>query len=284
MYQKIKYITIATIILIVVIMLITLDANRRYSEINKNQSQETTNNNSTIYPQNYQSNETNDSTEDPSVLAQINKNKEQSNVLLPYSKPEQNNLQNTNTPIQRNETNVPQEYNFNQFNQLEQQTKNKTELEILPNELGELKSENGSSQQNYSLEKQFKINEDTYAIVSSWESTTNSNEYINKKFYIYKKINNDYIFANYLFETVVKTTDNKNTQNIDIQKNKEQLNIKYQGTPSISRNIDIRLLNNNYLQYDSYPKLKYIEKEQTNINETNSTEETKKENTINLQP
>ena len=289
MYQKIKYIIIATIVLLTVMIVLTLDANTRYNAMKKGQIADT--------PQNSEA-----SAEDVQRWVemknaerqqQIQTLKEKYGVTTPEAQSNDEDINEENVSInelnhylkqkklnktQAYESPEKQEY-ANKTTDFTQKTNNHNEIEIIADQQVQLTSDEIQSQYFYSAEKIFKLGNDIYAIVVSYNTTIDS-EYINKKYTIYKKVNNEYKYSNYLFETTINKNNTNNLEKIEIQQNPDSITINYKGNSTIKRNIDLSLLKNSYLQYSNYPTLK---------NAGQSTEADKtmyetEQNTIDLQP
>ena len=289
MYQKIKYIIIATIVLLTVMIVLTLDANTRYNAMKKGQIADT--------PQNSEA-----SAEDVQRWVemknaerqqQIQTLKEKYGVTTPEAQSNDEDINEENVSInelnhylkqkklnktQAYESPEKQEY-ANKTTDFTQKTNNHNEIEIIADQQVQLTSDEIQSQYFYSAEKIFKLGNDIYAIVVSYNTTIDS-EYMNKKYTIYKKVNNEYKYSNYLFETTINKNNTNNLEKIEIQQNPDSITINYKGNSTIKRNIDLSLLKNSYLQYSNYPTLK---------NAGQSTEADKtmyetEQNTIDLQP
>ncbi len=289
MYQKIKYIIIATIVLLTVMIVLTLDANTRYNAMKKGQIADT--------PQNSEA-----SAEDVQRWVemknaerqqQIQTLKEKYGVTTPEAQSNDEDINEENVSInelnhylkqkklnktQAYESPEKQEY-ANKTTDFTQKTNNHNEIEIIADQQVQLTSDEIQSQYFYSAEKIFKLGNDIYAIVVSYNTTIDS-EYINKKYTIYKKVNNEYKYSNYLFETTINKNNTNNLEKIEIQQNPDSITINYKGNSTIKRNIDLSLLKNSYLQYSNYPTLKNAGQS----TETDKTMYETEQNTIDLQP
>lgn len=277
MYQKIKYIIIATMFLLICVVVLTLDANTRYNAIKKEQGQSTQQTSAQSYTQQQNqytpTNSSNNSYGDSMRYKNRNLNNQSATTDENEEEEEENSY--NNNPYSRNASlnnqNIPQEYKFpNSFQENTTEDKPKT-LEILdaPN-AGYLADTTGKKSDNYKLEKVFKLNQEEYAIISDTNNTNlSSSSYCQKKFYIYKKVDNAYKMSNYLFDITEST--NAGPAQITIEDSDGTLIINYSGSTHLKRTVDNYQLKSSYRQFEStYPALIYNEPPQEEIQQQNS--------------
>lgn len=171
--------------------------------------------------------------------------------------------------------NEDEEYNesYRKYrNNLQQDTEQKTQntqstqtttekiLAIITLPSGYIVDSAGKRLENYKIEKCFKIKNDEFAVISDSGSTNlSSSAYVQKKFYIYKKVDDAYRMSNYLFETTESSGQTAPAE-ISLSDTEGTLTVNYSGTTHIKRSVDNYQLKSSYLQYmSSYPALKYQE-------------------------
>lgn len=252
MYQKIKYIIIATFVLLIAVVILTLDANTRYASM----KQKDTPSNSRQENVNAQLRElermqlvqtappnTNSKDIPDDVQNKLNEYKTQETSLQ--------NSQEISTAQENGEST-----NLDGTSSQQQSTAEPTDVEILSTPAENLVCEKCPEGQTYSFEKVFKIDGEEYAIISSTNNLEENATYAIKKFAIYKKVDNEYKYSNYLFETTVDTTPNAKPNTVDINGNNGSVSVIFKGATNIKRNFDNYVIKNGYSQYSSYPTLK----------------------------
>ncbi len=271
MYQKIKYIIIATMVLLVIVVVLTLDANTRYASMNKQKKEQTAKNISDMNRQYYEM-------QQRMNQASLNKdvpNNLQKNLQNVASEDEdededesQDNIQNSSPREQRKIYRRKEQTAYINSEQDENttttQSLKKTHIQMLPQPTGKLSCENCETGKSYNIEKAFNLDGEEFAIISITNGIQGNNTYLNNQYTIYKKVNDEYKYSNYLFET---TSDVNSTINaITIEENDNSIIIKHN---NITRKLDNYVVKNGYQQYGSYPALKYTTKE-NNDNGTSS--------------
>ncbi len=276
MYQKIKYIIIATMFLLIVVVVLTLDANTRYNAMKKDKGAKMQEQSQQIAQSYYAQQQM-----EQQQKAAANKQDVPDDVMQKFKKlsakqkaetaADENDSQDFESPDEgyryppKYQTNTTK--NDNTPSQSSQKTTSKI-LTVINVSGGYITDSTGNRLDNYTIEISFKLNDETFAIISdSGNSNLNSSSYIQKKFYIYKKVDDVYQMSNYLFETTER--NGQPAADITLIDTDGTLTINYNGSTRIKRSVDNYQLKNGYLQYkSSYPALKYVENNTETVKET----------------
>lgn len=262
MYKKLKYAVF--LILFILIFVVIMDASNRYINIinNKNESklmsQTATRYNPSVIDTQTDSNQ--------NRQTQVINNEEDAKFLLDAqlkrikkSYNAQNNKQNAdNQDDEDNEKyKVKNSLLTNNSNEKDYEKEDETLITKckLPDE--------------YSILESFTFENNTYALVSYDETETKNtySDYVNRKFFIYKNIENKYYKNNYLFEQNINTKA-KNQPSFTIVKDKYEVVIKYMSNPTIIRRINSEQLKNGYKQYGNYSMIECIDTDKDTTKET----------------
>ncbi len=242
MYQKIKYIIIATMVLLILVVVITLDANTRYAAMKKEKNTKKQQEIAKIQQEYYKSSQNNAPQTQPS---QNSNSYEQYNI-------QQN--QNTTDTIAPNSVNQQYTTEENPVEPVQ------PSLSILETNNGYFVDENtGERLKNYTLEKSFQLDDEIYAIISSTTEDTETPGYIKKDIIIYQIIDGSYKYAKYIFTKNIRLDEPEENASANIEENGNNLIIQYIGKGTITRAINKESLKNSYKQNLSYPSLKYVE-------------------------
>ncbi len=269
MYQKIKYIIIATMVLLVIVVVLTLDANTRYASMNKQKKEQTAKNISDMNRQYYemqqrmnQASLNKDVTDD--VQKKLDKYKNLQNVTSEDDDEDksQEDIQNSSLrekrKIYRREEQTAYINSEQDENATNTQSLKKTHIQMLPQPTGKLSCENCDPGKSYNIEKAFNIDGEEFAIISITKGLQGNNTYLNNQYTIYKKVNDEYKYSNYLFETTSNVNSTMNA--ITIEEGENSIIIKHN---NITRKLDNYVVKNGYQQYSNYPALKYTTNEDT---------------------
>ncbi len=115
---------------------------------------------------------------------------------------------------------------------------------------------NGAAAEGYTLCNKFVFDNNNYAIISVDDTRYASeySNYINRKFYIYKQIDNKLVRIHYLFDkSISKTVDS--IPEIQTETNKYGVKITYNVKPQITRTVNSNILLNSGYQFNDIPAL-----------------------------
>lgn len=242
MYQKIKYIIIATMVLLILVVVITLDANTRYAAMKK---------------------EKNTKKQQEIARAQQDYYKSHQNTT-PQTQPSQipNSYEQYNIQQNQNTTDTIAQNSVNQQNNTEEKPVEPVQpsLSILKTNNGYFVDENtGERLKNYELKKLFQLDDEIYAIILSTIEDTDNPDFIKKDIIIYQIIDDSYKYAQYIFTRNIRLADPEENSSVNIEEKGNNLIIQYIGNGRITRAINKESLKNSYKQNLSYPSLKYVE-------------------------
>ena len=272
MYQKIKYIIIATMFLLICVVVLTLDANTRYNAAKKDRNgiqREQAEQIKQNYYAHQQLSEQNQNTKaKQDVPDDVMKKFEElsanqnnaKNISMENGTEDIENEEEAYKSYRKYRNNLQQDTEQNTQNTQSTQTTTEKILTIITLPSGYIVDSAGKRLENYKIEKCFKIKNDEFAVISDSGSTNlSSSAYVQKKFYIYKKVDDTYRMSNYLFETTESSGQTAPAE-ISLSDTEGTLTVNYSGTTHIKRNVDNYQLKSSYLQYmSSYPALKYQE-------------------------
>lgn len=265
MYQKIKYIIIATMVLLVIVVVLTLDANTRYASMNKQKKEQTAKNISDMNRQYYEMQQRmNQASLNKDVTDDVNKYKNLQNVTSEDDDEDesqediQNSSQKEKRKIYRRKEQTAYINSEQDENTTTTQSLKKTHIQMLPQPTGKLSCENCDPGKSYNIEKAFNIDGEEFAIISITKGLQGNNTYLNNQYTIYKKVNDEYKYSNYLFETTSNVNSTMNA--ITIEEGENSIIIKHN---NITRKLDNYVVKNGYQQYSNYPALKYTTNEDT---------------------
>lgn len=266
MYQKIKYIIIATMVLLVIVVVLTLDANTRYASMNKQKKEQTAKNISDMNRQYYEMQQRmNQASLNKDVTDDVNKYKNLQNVTSEDDDEDesQEDIQNSSQKEKRKIYRRKEQTAYINSEQDENTTNTtqilkKTHIQMLSQPTGKLSCENCETGKSYNIEKAFNLDGEEFAIISITKGLQGNNTYLNNQYVIYKKVNDEYKYSNYLFETTSNVNSTMNA--ITIEENDNSIIIKHN---NITRKLDNYVVKNGYQQYGSYPALKYTTNEDT---------------------
>lgn len=262
MYQKFKYILIGTIIFLIAIIVITLDASSRYSAKNKDLEKQS----KTLSPEQIQSLQNasqtfNNNKEDKLQDEQSSLTQEEQDELLKKQFEEKKAQLPTN--LQQNMPNDDEIVTDSEQKEITEVTENKVQSK------GHIEDASGNTLKNYTLQTTFKVNDDEYAIVTCNNQYESNSQYTGRKFYIYKKIDDKLFRSNYIFEHSEILTQDGKSPNLNVKTTPNDIIIEYTSNTRIVRKFDKSLLKNNYKQYLSSPQLKYKEEDSNNKDQSN---------------
>ena len=212
MYQKIKYIIIATMVLLILVVVITLDANTRYAAMQKEKKlkqQEKARAAQEYYQKQQQ---------------EMQARRRQNSIAAGT----QNFSQYPDSQQQTSEQYQPQNRNaavnlntyYEQLKQ-SQQPPEEPELAIVPFNRGYLVDEKTDERlDNYQLAKLFKLNDDTYAIITNIEQDDLNEGFAKQKIVIYKKVDESYQYAKYIFTKSLNQAEPEEKMQLLMSKNK----------------------------------------------------------------
>ena len=271
MYQKIKYIIIATMFLLICVVVLTLDANTRYNAMQKEKNEKRQITQAALqnyYAQQSQSEKNNTQSVPDEVMKKFQE-QNQSTVS-----PDSDDEDDDSDDSEFSSANMNRYNNFSVQENNPQQNENTASsktLEPLETPTGGYFTDTSEKKlDNYKFEKVFKLNQEEYAIISDTNNTNlSSSSYCQKKFYIYKKVDNAYKMSNYLFDITEST--NAGPAQITIEDRDGTLIINYSGSTHLKRTVDNYQLKSSYRQFEStYPALIYNEPPQEEIQQQNS--------------
>ena len=251
MYQKIKYIIIATMVLLILVVVITLDANTRYAAMQKEKKlkqQEKARAAQEYYQKQQQ---------------EMQARRRQNSIAAGT----QNFSQYPDSQQQNSEQYQPQNRNaavnlntyYEQLKQ-SQQPPEEPELAIVPFNRGYLVDEKTDERlDNYQLAKLFKLNDDTYAIITNIEQDDLNEGFAKQKIVVYKKVDESYQYAKYIFTKSLNQAEPEENATIDVKEQGDNLMIKYSGKGSITRVITKDSLRSSRTNTSSHPALGYVE-------------------------
>ena len=256
MYQKIKYIIIATIVLLIIVVTLTLDANTRYASMNKQKKEQSAKDISDINRQYYEMQQKmNQAAQNKDVSDNVQKRLDEDKNLQNISDTEDED-ENTVSPSKRNRQRLNNK--TNNYSENIKETEESTHLKVLSLPIGDLSCESCEANETYKIEESFNLDGEEFAIISMTKEIQGSNSYLNSKYAIYKKVNDEYKYSNYLFETT--SSINSTKYSIKIEENNNSIVIQRN---NITRKLDNYVIKNGFQQYSNYPVLKYKSKEDT---------------------
>lgn len=251
MYQKIKYIIIATMVLLILVVVITLDANTRYAAMQKEKKLK-------------QREKARAAQEYYQKQQQEMQARRRQNSIAAGT---QNFSQYPDSQQQNSEQYQPQNRNaavnlntyYEQLKQ-SQQPPEEPELAIVPFNRGYLVDEKTDERlDNYQLAKLFKLNDDTYAIITNIEQDDLNEGFAKQKIVVYKKVDESYQYAKYIFTKSLNQAEPEENATIDVKEQGDNLMIKYSGKGSITRVITKDSLRSSRTNTSSHPALGYVE-------------------------
>lgn len=251
MYQKIKYLIIGTIIVIIFFAIIAMDAGTRYKQIDK---QKTNTNDFYKNAQTY-------NTDQNLILQQQNLNQITNN----YNE-EEIDRQN----FEKQKEAIKQKYAKNNTYTDEiilDLNYKPTTIDVPPN--GHFEDLNNNPLKNYTLQKTFKLGENEYAILTL-DKKDSSTDYTLRKFYIYQKSNETYRRCAYLFDHSEMIKSNDKSKNLKFEATKNNITITY--APNITRTFDEYQLKTGVKTYINQEPIKFIlneENTENNLKDTN---------------
>ena len=249
MYQKIKYIIIATMVLLILVVVITLDANTRYAAMQKEKKlkqQEKARAAQEYYQKQQQ---------------EMQARRLQNSIAAGTQNFSQypDSQQQAADQTQEQNTTVTTPYAQLQ-QQAQQQPQKEPELAIVPFNRGYLVDEKSDERlDNYQLAKLFKLNDDTYAIITNIEQDDINEGFVKQKIVIYKKVDESYQYAKYIFTKSLNQAEPEENATIDVKEQGDNLMIKYSGKGSITRVITKDSLKSSRPNTSSHPALGYVE-------------------------
>lgn len=258
MYQKFKYIIIGTIILIIVVTVLTMDAGSRYNSINhEKEGVESQQSQEQSYNAVLQQQQNTDIVLTPEQKALLNKSnvsnlseEEEEEISRSDFEAKKASLKRRKKPVYSETITEDPPEEIQEINEDENKTKT-------IDESGYLSDNNGIRTDEYTLHKFFNAGDDVYAIVTS-DKVYNGSNYLTRKFYIYKMIDKDLYRSSYLFDYTEPITPDKKSKNITVNVTPNNIDIHYTGKTKITRSFSPLILKNNYKHYSSIPVLKYV--------------------------
>lgn len=168
----------------------------------------------------------------------------------------------------------------------EEQPAPKTEEELynitFPDPEGVILYEDGKVAEGYKICTSFNIEKDVYTIFSyeDLQSAGDYTQFVNRKYYIYKKVDDKFYRSNYLFD-ISAPKDSKSSNEISIVKEKYQVVVK--GNSNITRRINNYTLKTNYYQYKNLPVLLYLSPAQNSGKTTTESSDIGSKNNNNIE-
>lgn len=272
MYQKFKYILVATIILIIVIVIITMDAGSRYNSKNKNTSQQQS---KTLTAEQIQAlqqtneamfgtNNTSKTSPSPEEQAELDKAK---SMMQPKEIRQETDEEMMRRQFDEKKALLP----TRRTGVREQQAEDLPEIESLSTDTnasvtmpanGYIADTTGKKLPDYTLQTTFSAGSDQYAVVIQNSQYSTGSKYTPRKFYIYKNVDDKYYRSNYLFEHSEVLTEDGKSPNLTVKLEGNNVVIEYSAGTKIIRKFNTTFLKNNYKQYLSTPQIKYVEEEE----------------------
>ncbi len=152
-------------------------------------------------------------------------------------------------------------------NNIQQNEKPDNELEIENNQTTQTTEKlyyasNNAETTDYLLCKRFQFEGNNFAIIA-FDDTSYTSEYskfVNRKFYIYKELEQNLTQIHYLFEKSVQK-DSASLPDFSVVVNKYDVKITYNSKPPVNRTVNRNLLINASKQYNDMPVLTTINPE-----------------------
>lgn len=259
MYQKFKYIIIGTIILIIVVTVLTMDAGSRYNSINHEKegldSQQSQEQNYNTVLQQQQNTDILLTQQQKALLNKSNvsslSEEQEEEISRSDFEAKKASLKRRKRPVYTES--LTEDPPAEEVQETNEDKNNTTAIDSK----GYLTDNNGIRTDEYTLHQFFNAGDDVYAIVTS-DKVYNGSNYLTRKFYIYKMIDKDLYRSSYLFDYTEPITADKKSKNITVNVTTNNIDIYYTGKTKITRSFSPLILKNNYKQYSSIPVLKYV--------------------------